>query len=183
MDSWFNQMVHMSLHWSQACYTIFMGWCMKKENRSSSITVYEAKIKKIHKMNSFDWNAGSATLVKAAMKGRHNTQAKAKTRLPVTPAILLLLKHRIKEANWALVKKRLIWAITTTMFVGSFQISKVLAAYSHTHTKDSTLLNQDISEHSKNIVGDNRNFLKVRLHNLKEDRNRLGVEVKLLTVL
>ena len=55
----------------------------------------------------------------------------------------------------------------------------MLAAYSHTHTKDSTLLNQDISEHTKNITGDNRNFLKVRLHNPREDRNRLGVEVEL----
>ena len=88
-----------------------------------------------------------------------------------TPATLLLLKHKIKEANWALVKKRLIWAIATTMFVGSFRISEVLAAYSHTHAKDSTLLNQDISEHTENIAGDNRNFLKVRLHNLREDRN------------
>ena len=163
--------VSMSLPWSQACYATFVAWCMKKENRSSSITVYESKIKKIHKMNGFDWSAGSATLVKAAIKGRHNTQAKAKTRLPVTPATLLLLKHKIKEANWALVKKRLIWAIATTMFVGSFRISEVLAAYSHTHAKDSTLLNQDISEHTENIAGDNRNFLKVRLRNPKEDRN------------
>ena len=51
-------------------------------------------------MNSFDWNTGSATLVKAAIKGRHNTQAEVKTRLPITPATLLLLKHRIKEVNW-----------------------------------------------------------------------------------
>ena len=122
-------------------------------------------------MNSFGWNTGSATLVKASIKGRHNTQAEVKTRLPITPATLLLLKHRIKEVNWALVKKRLIWAIATTMFVESFWISKVLVAYSHTHVKDSTLLNQDISEHTKNITGDNRNFLKVRLHNPREDRN------------
>ena len=39
--------VSMSLPWSQACYATFVAWCMKKENRSSSITVYESKIKKI----------------------------------------------------------------------------------------------------------------------------------------
>ena len=31
--------VSMSLPWSQACYATFVAGCMKKENRSSSITV------------------------------------------------------------------------------------------------------------------------------------------------
>ena len=171
--------VSLSLPWSQAAYATFVAWCMKRENKSSSISVYESKIRKLHQMNGFAWQAGSAILVRAAIKGRHNTQPKGKARLPITPATLLLLKHKIKEANWGRAKRRLIWAISTTLFVGSFRISEVLAAHSSSHIKGCTLLNENVSEHSEKVAGAERKFLKVRLNNPKEDRNRQGAEVEL----
>ena len=171
--------VSLSLPWSQTAYATFVAWCMRRENKSSSISVYESKIKKLHQMNGLAWQAGSAILVKAALKGRHNTQPKEKVRLPITPATLLLLKHKIKQAKWSLVKRRLVWAVATTLFVGSFRVSEVLAAHSHSHIRDCTLINENISEHSENIAGAERRFLKVRLNNPKEDRNRQGAEVEL----
>ena len=171
--------VSMSLPWSETTHATFIGWCLKREMRSSTLEVYKSKVRKIHTMNGFPWLAGSSTLTRAAIKGRQNTQTKTSARLPVTPATLLLLKHKIKEAGWPMAKKRLIWAISTTLFVGSFRISEILAAQSHTHIRDSTLLNKNVTEASVSIAGTTRNFLKVHLNNPKEDRNKLGVDVEL----
>ena len=131
--------------------------------RSSTLEVYKSKVRKIHTMQGLPWSAGSSTLSRAAVKGRANTQTKTKTRLPITPATLLILKHKIKESGWTKSKKRLIWAISTALFVGSFRVSEVLAAKSSSHVRGSTLLNRNIKECSKIINGNSRNFLKVCL--------------------
>ena len=171
--------VCLNLPWSETAHATFIAWCLKREVRSSTIEVYKSKIRKIHTMHGLPWLAGSSTLTSAAIKGRQNTQPKVRTRLPITPATLLLLKHRIRVANWPIVKKRLVWAISATLFVGSFRVSEILAAKSNVHVKDNTLLNKNILECVENISGSSRNFLKVHLENPKEDRNRLGVHVEL----
>ena len=171
--------VCLNLPWSETAHATFIAWCLKREVRSSTIEVYKSKIRKIHNMHGLPWLAGSSTLTSTAIKGRQNTQPKVRTRLPITPATLLLLKHRIREANWPIVKKRLVWAISATLFVGSFRVSEILAAKSNVHVKDNTLLNKNILECVENISGSSRNFLKVHLENPKEDRNRLGVHVEL----
>ena len=171
--------VPMSLPWSERTEATFVAWCLKRGIRSSTLEVYKSKVRKIHTMQGLPWSAGSSTLSRAAVKGRANTQTKTKTRLPITPATLLILKHKIKESGWTKSKKRLIWAISTALFVGSFRVSEVLAAKSSSHVRGSTLLNRNIKECSEIINGNSRNFLKVCLENPKEDKNRLGVEVEL----
>ena len=171
--------VNLDLPWSETAHATFIAWCLKRETRSTTIEVYKSKIRKIHTMSGLPWLAGSSTLTNAAIKGRQNTQAKTKARLPITPATLLLLKHKIREANWTMVKKRLIWAVSCTLFVGSFRVSEILAAKSNIHVLNNTLLNKHVQECTENISGAQRNFLKVLLENPKEDRNRLGVHVEL----
>ena len=171
--------VKLELPWSETAHATFIAWNLKREVRSSTLEVYLSKIRKIHTMQGFSWQAGASTLTKAAIKGRNNTQPKTKVRLPITPATLLLLKHKLREASWPLCKKRLLWAISTTLFVGSFRISEVLAVKSHTHVRNSTLLNRNVKECTETIAGTPRNFLKVHLENPKEDKARLGVQVEL----
>ena len=133
-------------------------------------------------MEGLEWQAGSSTLTQAAIQGRRNTQPKAKTRIPITPAALLLIKHKIKESEWPVIKKRLIWSICTTMFVGSLCVGEVLAVSSNKHVKGSTLLGKNVSLASVKINGQTKQYAKVRLDNPKEDRAKLGADVELFSL-
>ena len=133
-------------------------------------------------MNSLQWTAGSSTLTRAAIAGRKNSQPKAATRIPITPATLLILKHKIFDKPWPRIKKRLVWSICTTLFVGSFRVGEVLAVRPKKHVSGSTLLGKHISVCSASIAGEQRSYIKVRLENPKEDRSRLGADVELFSL-
>ena len=68
--------VSLSLPWSPAAMATFVGWNIQLNKRDSTIKVYVSKVRKIHTMNGFPWQAGSSTLSTAAIKGRQKTQDK-----------------------------------------------------------------------------------------------------------
>ena len=41
-------------------------------------------------------------------------------RLPITITLLKTLKFRVRETNWSLAKKRLVWLICTLAWAGAF---------------------------------------------------------------
>ena len=105
-----------------------------------------------------------------------------KTKIPVTPAVMLLILHRLKEKKWPSVNKKLFWAIATTLFVGSFRVGEVLAIKSDKHIRGGSLLGENITRGSATINGQRKSFIKVRLNNPKEDKARKGAEVELFSL-
>ena len=61
--------------------------------------------------------------------GRANTQERRAARLAMTPDILWLLKQKLAKAKMPVVKKRLLWATATFLFVGSLRSGEVLPCF------------------------------------------------------
>ena len=173
--------VSLQLPWSKAAMATFVGWCIRRDMRDSTIKAYTSRIRKLHTINGFN-SVGSSAISRAAITGRQRTQAKPKSKIPVTPAVMMTLLHRLREKKWPAVKKQLIWAIASCLFVGAFRIGEILAFKSNRHVKGSTLLGSDVSRDTANIEGKPRKFIRVRLSNPKEDKAKKGAEVELFNL-
>ena len=111
--------------------------------------------------------------------GRANTQERRAARLAMTPDILWLLKQKLAKAKMPVVKKRLLWATATFLFVGSLRSGEVLPSNKELFVRDATLLNKNVSLETRKIEKEEVTMLKIRLESPKEDRKRQGVTVEL----
>ena len=107
--------------------------------------------------------------------GRANTQERRAARLAMTPDILWLLKQKLAKAKMPVVKKRLLWATATFLFVGSLRSGEVLPSNKELFVRDATLLNKNVSLETRKIEKEEVTMLKIRLESPKEDRKRQGV--------
>ena len=136
-------------------------------------------MKKLHDIKELKFPNGQAQLVKRAITGRANTQGKKPSRLAMTPDVMWLLKTKLAKAAIPLVKKRLLWAVACTLFVGSLRSGETLPANKSVFVKGATLLNKHVSLERKEINGRMRNFIKLYLEAPKEDKAGRGVEIEL----
>ena len=191
--------VDLSIPWNQNKLTIFTGWCLKRGLRNNTIENYISKVnnqteplkthlinflqvKKLHDIQDVEWTSRQSKMAKKAIAGRANIQEKKASRLAMTPDVMWLLKTKLAKAVIPLVKKRLIWAVACTLFVGSLRSGETLPSNKTVFVKDATLLNKHVTSESKNIEGQSRKFLKLFLEAPKEDRTGRGVEVELFEI-
>ena len=118
-------------------------------------------------------------MVKRALIGRANTQGTRPSRLAMTPDVMWLLKTKLAKVTIPLVKKRLLWAVACTLFVGSLRSGETLPSNKSVFVKGATLLNKHVSNERKEINGKMKKFIKLYLEAPKEDRAGRGVEVEL----
>jgi hypothetical protein len=93
-----------------------------------------------------------------------------KGRLPVTLALLKMLKHRIRNQEWTTNRKLLVWAVCTMAFHGGFRIHELLARSSSTFDPDFTLLGQDAKIQHCSIEGRQTKCIEVRVKSPKESK-------------
>ena len=66
-------------------------------------------------------------------------------RLPVTIDVMELIKMKLLSSGWVLEKKRLVWAVATMAFSGSFRVHELLSREATKFDPSSTLLAKDVS--------------------------------------
>ena len=76
------------------------------------------KVQKLHETENLDCTAKLTPTVKKAVVEWGKTQEKRPSRLVMTPDIMYQLKEQMMKARMPLVKKRLLWCVATTLFVG-----------------------------------------------------------------
>ena len=138
------------------------------------------QVKKLHEIEEVPFpNCQQAKMVRRALAGRANTQEVKPTRLAVTPDIMWLIKTNLARATMPLQKKRLMWAVACTLFIGSLRAGEILTSNTSVFVKGATLLNKHVRWETKEVGGKRRNFIKLHLEAPKEDKTRRGVEVEL----
>ncbi len=129
---------------------VFMDWLLRtRKVKAGTINTYLAGVRQLHIILGLEepsLRSGQVTLV---MKGLTNLEATEKRRrvykgrLPVTLALLKMLKHQIRSQKWPTSKKFLVWAVCSIAFHGGFRIHELLARSSTIFDPDFTLLGQD----------------------------------------
>lgn len=156
---------------------IFVDWLLRiRKVKAGTINTYLSGIRQLHIILGLEEPGLRSGQVSLVMKGLANLEATEKRRsvhkgrLPVTLALLKILKHRIRSQNWDTNKKLLVWAVCTMAFHGGFRIHELLARSSSTFDPDFTLLGQDAKIQLCSIEGRQTKCIEVRVKNPKESK-------------
>ena len=102
-------------------------------------------------------------------------------RLAMTTPLLKLLKKLLSMNKMSLVRKRMIWAVCTLAFHGSFRIHELLSRNETTFDPSTTLLGKDVRLVKTKVGGVEEEILVVHLKSPKEQRLSAGVNVELFS--
>ena len=147
----------------------FVGWLLDRNVSHATIDKYLSGVRQLH-LAAGQPNPNLRTdLVKQIIKGRQHqnniekTIGENKSRIPVTPNIMLLIKKDLSTSDMPNKQKLLVWSLSTLMFNGAFRIGEVLAENKTTFDPYSTLLETDLTVKETKINLEPVNLLQVRL--------------------
>ena len=159
-----------------------------KPCKSETIEKYMSGLRMAHMNAGFDPPCLRQEIVKQVLNGaaqvdleRDRVEGKPE-RLAVTVPILQLLKQAIKcRKDWTQNKKRLVWAVTTMAFAGSFRIHELLSREMDTFDETQTLLGRDIEKMMVEIDGESVDMLVVHIKSPKEQKLSRGIKVEIFS--
>ena len=157
----------------------FVGWLMEEGLRSSSIEQYVSNVRSLHaefdlQMNELQWN-----IIAKALKGHNNLSTPTPSRIPITPELMFHLKRKLSISRFSEPNRRLLWATSTAMFLGSFRINEILAPTTSKFCPDSSLLARDIKWESARVGSKEVRLLKLNIKKPKETKGSHNVLVEI----
>lgn len=137
----------LSLPLSEEKTLVFISWCIKRNNKSTTIRVYLAGLRSLHIEKGFTCIDLYTPLVRQVIRGRENMpiSSRPKVRLPCTLSILRLLKAKLRSSGLLTNIQLTIWSVCTLAFFGAFRIGELLSKCTGEYDPDYTLTKKDIS--------------------------------------
>ena len=129
---------------------IFTGWLIDKEVSHATINKYLSGVRQLHLAAGHQEFTIRSDLIKQILTGRKHqgnveeTVGEKKSRIPITPNIMLLMKRDLAESDMEKPKKLLLWSIITLLFNGGFRVGEILSYNKSTFDPYSTLLEKDV---------------------------------------
>ena len=162
----------------------FIGWLVEKRGvKAKTVQIYLSGLRMAHfQRGLFNVNL-YADIVRHVLTGLKQCdlikekQGGSVERLPVTMEVMEQIKLRLLNCGWDLGKKRLVWAVVTMAFSGSFRIHELLSREEKKFDPSSTLLAKNVSSE---VVKDGRRWekvIKVYLKAPKERRLKMGLAI------
>ena len=119
----------------------------------ATVNSYLSGIRQLHISKGLEPPKLREEIVKQALKGRANMEIKEKTsaevlnkgRLPMTTALMKLLKEKIRTSNLENSTKLMLWTVSTLLFFGAFRISELVSRHESTFDPAQTLLGEDVA--------------------------------------
>ncbi len=175
---------NMELPLGQAQILLFINWLIKeRQAKHGTICSYLAGIKQLHVIMGLEGTVIRSELVNLVLAGKKNQETiekkkgeQSKGRLPVTLAVMKLIKATLRDSKMDTERKVAIWAISCLAFNGSFRIHELLCKEEGKFDPQFTLLNKDIK-----LVWDEaekKEVIVLWLKWPKEDKKGQGVEVE-----
>ena len=148
------------------------------ENRQlkvATVNSYLSGVRQLHVMKGLEPPKLRSELVKQALRGRANLEtserrngkASSQDRLPMTIALMKLLKEKIHTSELGREDKLMLWTVSSLLFFGAFRISEIASKHESTFDPDHTLLTEDV----KLTKMGGSEILTVRLKCPKEKRS------------
>ena len=128
----------------------YVGWLLNRNLSTATINTYLAALRHLYIKLGLDPASIRNELVKQILRGREHQQlttmtaGENKSRLPVTPAILKLIKMDLKDSCMKPERKLLFWSVATLCFAGAFRIHELLSKHHAKFEPINTLLGQDV---------------------------------------
>lgn len=153
----------------------FLGWMEARGLKSRSMSTYLSGVRAIHIASGYKDPFLRDPLVKLILKGQDNWD-KLQDRLsgklgklPVTKDIMMLIKKNLIKAKWSNIEKRLLWAIFTIAWSGSFRIHELCSRRKEEYDSQTTLLWRDITFSEIKLAGETIQSVGVHVKSPKVD--------------
>ena len=162
----------------------FVGWLVEKRGvKAKTVQIYLAGLRMAHFQRGL-FNVNLYTdIVRHVLTGLkqvdliNEKKGGSIERLPVTMEVMEQIKLRMLRCGWNLSKKRLVWAVVTMAFSGSFRIHELLSRDPQKFDPSSTLLARDVSSEMVKDGNKWEKVIKVFLKSPKERRLKMGLTV------
>ena len=153
-----------------------MGYLLKEQLAASTIESYLSGLRQAHIAAGFNGSSLRSEFVNQVIRGRKNQAISSSSsavtkRLPVTPALLSLMKKHIKESSIPKERKLLIWCVASVAFHGGFRIHEILPQKQNCFDPLITLLNEDITVKNIKIENSNLQILQIKLKSEKTNKS------------
>lgn len=154
----------------------FIGWLLEKNLTPGTINTYLSGIRQAHLTAGIFISTLRSPVINQIMQGACNLDAMQKrlgnkpTRLPVTPAVLKLIKAELKASPLPKQDKLLYWTICTIAFMGAFRIHELLSRVEGSYDPSFTLLGRDVNMKTIKVNKKEMRTLTILLKSEKSDR-------------
>ena len=162
----------------------FIAWLVEKRGvRAKTVQIYMSGLRMCHfQRGLYDVNLYQ-DIVRHVLTGLKQTdlikdkEGGKVERLPVTMAVMEQLKRSLLRCGWDLARVRLVWAVITMAFNGSFRVHELLSREENKFDPSSTLLAKNVTSEMVKEGGKWTKVVKVYLKSPKERRLKMGVAV------
>ena len=161
----------------------FIGWMIRKNLKSSTMSTYLSGISMYHIAMGHNEPSLREPMVKLILKGQGNidklrTRLSGKPgRLPVTVTMMKLLKVRLQKVDWAIEEVRLFWAVACLAWAGSLRIHELLSRTKTEVDTQITLLWEDVKFGTLVTGGQTLKTISVHVKSPKIDRVGHGDQI------
>ena len=130
----------------------FIAWLVEKRGvRAKTVQIYMSGLRMCHfQRGLYDVNLYQ-DIVRHVLTGLKQTdlikdkEGGKVERLPVTMAVMEQLKRSLLRCGWDLARVRLVWAVITMAFNGSFRVHELLSREENKFDPSSTLLAKNVT--------------------------------------
>ena len=176
--------VDMSLPFDDSKTFEFLGWMEARGLKSRSMSTYLSGIRALHIASGFTEPFLRNPMVKLILRGQDNFD-KLEDRmtgelgkLPVTKDVMMLIKKNLLKTDWSRLEKRLLWAVFTLAWSGSFRIHELVSRSTAEFDSQTTLLWQDVSFSEVELKGEKIKSVSVHIKSPKVDRIGAGDNIQ-----
>ena len=172
--------VSMSLPFDDKKTMEFLGWMEARGLKSRSMSTYLSGIRAYHIATGHKDPFVRDPMVKLILKGQDNWD-KLQDRLggklgklPVTKNMMMLIKKNLIKTDWPKKEKRLLWAIFTIAWSGSFRIHELCSRKEKEFDTQTTLLWKDVAFSEILVKEEHVKTIEVHIKSPKVDRVGAG---------
>ena len=172
--------VDMSPPWGESQAVAFATHCVQRNLAASTIRQYLSGIKSGHLRMGYSVGAYESVILRAVMRGRSNSEAPRKQKVPMSPGLMLVLREKIKTSNMAPGDKCVVWAVVTCLYAGSLRAGEMLGDMEGQFDPENTMMEEDVTiKRARCEDGNWKRFVLARVKNPKELKGCRTISVEM----
>ena len=161
--------VELTFPWSTGSVMNFIMGCWRDGLRPNSIRTYLSQVKSAHQAGSLPWDP-DMYLPNQIMRGMFNSAEPGRRRIAVTPAMMtsMFLHLHSKKDSWSLHDRRMVWALLSALWAGSFRSSELLSPTESGFISEETFCWSRMTEKGGLVDGKWTSWFEIKLLRPKE---------------
>ena len=188
----------MAMPWDESKAVAFAADCVSRNLAASTIRQYmvgnvrrleggfffcallKVAIKNAHRRCGMPLGAWDSFILKAVMRGRSNTEAPRKQKIPMSPALMMIFREKVKFSKMKAGDKAVVWAVAAMLYAGSLRGGEVMGDSEDSFDSDHILMREDVAiKSTRDEEGVSRRFVMARIKNPKELKGIQEVSVEM----